>query len=168
MSTQKPQELWSREPPHNGRCAKNKNILWISLISRARGSPSRPTDRTMCIIWRKDFLFSAVVTWDFQVGCTEEMSSFCPKGRSTSITSKYLHFFQPYANKTVITDSSMVRFVTSFLLADFWLEHLTADLTQTFLSFYSHYSHTLPVCIQGWGYEEWKPQVNQRALQWYK
>lgn len=128
MSTEKPQELWSREPPHNGRCAKNKNILWISLISRARGSPSRPTERIMCIIWSKDFMFGAVVTWDFQVGCTKDMSSFCPKGRSTSITSKYLHFFQPY-NKTVITDSSMVRFVTSFLLAEFWLEHLTADLT---------------------------------------
>lgn len=23
----------------------------------------------------KDFMFGAVVTWDFQVGCTEEMSS---------------------------------------------------------------------------------------------
>lgn len=116
--------------------SKNKNILWISLTSRARGSPSRPTDRIMCLIWRKDFMFSAVVTWDFQVGCTEEMSSFCPKGRSTSITCKYLHFFQPYANKTVITDSFMVRFVASV-----WLEHWTADLTWISLSFYFHHSH---------------------------
>lgn len=77
----------------------------------------------------KDFMFGAVVTWDFQVGCTEEMSSWRPKGRPTSIISKYLHFFQPYANKTVITDSSKVRFVTWFLLAEFWLEHLMADLT---------------------------------------
>lgn len=76
----------------------------------------------------KDFMFGAVVTWDFQVGCTE-MSSWRPKGRPTSIISKYLHFFQPYANKTVITDSSKVRFVTWFLLAEFWLEHLMADLT---------------------------------------
>lgn len=114
---------------------KNKNILWISLISRARGSPSRPTDRIMCLIWRKDFMFSAVVTWDFQVGCTEEMSSFCPKGRSTSITSKYLHFFQPYANKTVITDSFVVRFVASSLLAEFWLD---MDLPKLLLSLQSH------------------------------
>lgn len=52
MSTQKPQELWNRELPRNGRRAKNKNILWISLISRARGSPFRPTDRITCIIWK--------------------------------------------------------------------------------------------------------------------
>lgn len=75
MSTQKPQELWNRELPHNGRRAKNKNILWISLNPGQEAAHLDLQTEVRVSSGSKDFMFGTVVTWDFQVGCTEDMSS---------------------------------------------------------------------------------------------